>query len=180
MRFAPFRVAEPASGARNLTKTALQVVVIWTTTLYLAPLAIVALEAQRGATRITRAPLLGWLALVGFSALGLWSGYVMATRGRGTPLPLDTARELVISGPYRVVRNPMAIAGLGQGLGVALILGSLGVALYVLAGGALWNFFVRPIEEADLERRFGDTFRDYRHSVSCWRPSWPPYRRVGA
>jgi protein-S-isoprenylcysteine O-methyltransferase Ste14 len=180
MPFAPFRVAEPASGARNLAKTALQVVVIWTTTLYLAPLAIVALEAQLGATQIARAPLLGWLALIAFSALGLWSGYVMATRGRGTPLPLDTARDLVISGPYRLVRNPMAIAGLGQGLGVALIFGSLGVALYVLAGGTFWNFCVRPIEEADLERRFGDAFRAYRDAVSCWHPSWPPYPGDGA
>jgi protein-S-isoprenylcysteine O-methyltransferase Ste14 len=179
MPFAPFRVAEPASEARNLAKTALQVVVIWTTTLYFAPLGIVALESRLGPTRLARAPLVGWLALIAFSAFGLWSGYVMATRGRGTPLPLDTARELVIAGPYRVVRNPMAVAGLGQGLGVALMFGSLGVALYVLAGGVLWNFVVRPIEEADLERRFGDAFRAYRRAVPCWRPSWPPYRRDG-
>jgi protein-S-isoprenylcysteine O-methyltransferase Ste14 len=176
MPFAPFRVAEPATDARNLGKTAMQIVVIWTTTLYVVPLGIVAVESRMGIAPVLAATRWGWLVLAACSALGLFSGYTMATRGRGTPLPLDTARELVVSGPYRVVRNPMAIAGLGQGLGVALIFGSLGVALYVLAGGAIWNFFVRPIEEADLEQRFGDAFRVYRRSVPCWRPCWPPFR----
>ena len=40
----------------------------------------------------------------------------MAVTGRGTPLPFDAARDLVVSGPYRLVRNPMVVAGLTQSL----------------------------------------------------------------
>ena len=44
---------------------------------------------------------IGWSTLVLASLLGLWSGWTMATRGHGTPFPLDTARELVMQGPRR-------------------------------------------------------------------------------
>lgn len=48
----------------------------------------------------------GALAMIAASALGLWSGATMAL-----PLPSATARKLVIAGPYRYVRNPMAVPG---------------------------------------------------------------------
>ena len=41
---------------------------------------------------------------------------------------------------------------------------------FTFAGSLIWNYAVRPLEEADLERRFGDEFRRYRSSVRCW---WP-------
>ena len=59
----------------------------------------------------------------------------MVRDGEGTPLPLDQTNRLVVSGPYYYVRNPMAIAGIGQGLSVALIFQSLPVGIYSLLGG---------------------------------------------
>src|SRR5262249_29469260 len=112
-------------------------------------------------------------------ALGLTSGVVMAVHGRGTPLPADCARELVVVGPYRFVRNPMAIAGLGQGVAVGLFLGSPLVIAYAPAGGPIWDHFVRPWEEADLEARFGGPYRHYRASVRCWLPRLSAYRQGG-
>ena len=94
----------------------------------------------------------------------------MAYYGQGTPLPLDTARKMVIKGPYAYVRNPMAIAGLSQGIGVALIFGSFWTIIYVLLGGLLWQFFVRPVEEQDLLDRFGADFEQYRQKVRIWIP----------
>lgn len=87
--------------------------------------------------------------------------------------PLDTARSLVTKGPYAWVRNPMAIAGLLQGTGVALFLGSPIVLVYVLAGGLLWQLLVRPVEERDLLERFGAGYTAYRASVRCWIPRRP-------
>jgi protein-S-isoprenylcysteine O-methyltransferase Ste14 len=69
----------------------------------------------------------------------------------------------------------MALTGLGQGASVSLALGSAGVLSYVIAGGLLWNFLMRPLEEADLEARFGEAFRAYRRNVPCWYPRWDPY-----
>jgi protein-S-isoprenylcysteine O-methyltransferase Ste14 len=100
----------------------------------------------------------------------------MSVAGSGTPLPLDTARKLVVSGPYRYVRNPMAVAGLAQGACVGIILGSFGTLIYVLAGMIVWNYFVRPAEEADLALRFGEAYADYCKKTKCWIPNFPGYR----
>lgn len=78
--------------------------------------------------------------------------------------------EWVIAGPYRYVRNPMAISGIVQGAAVGLIMGSWLVVVYAVLGSAVWNWVVRPHEEADLAARFGDEFTRYRQRVRCWVP----------
>lgn len=172
-----FRVAAPASTAFNLAKTFAQIVVMWGTALYVVPSLINAAELHAGtnALRFTPRVQLGLVLFLLFSAGGLWSGYIIATRGRGTPLPLDAPRAFVVSGPYRYIRNPMAVTGLGQGASVGLAMGSYGVLLYVFAGGLVWNFVFRPLEEADLEARFGEAYRAYRRYVPCWYPRLRAY-----
>ena len=177
MRVALFREAVDAPAWRNLAKTAVQVVVLWTLALWVVPVAIVrALDAMHVTwLSVTPLPVAGWVLLSVASAVGLWSAATMARLGRGTPLPLDHARALVVAGPYAYVRNPMAVTGLAQGLGVALVLGSVAVALYVAAGGALWNWIVRPLEEQRLTEQFGDSYGAYQRAVRCWRPRLAPY-----
>ena len=112
----------------------------------------------------------GAVILMLASVLGVASAVTMSSRGRGTPLPSAMPNRLVIAGPYRWVRNPMAVAGIAQGVGVGLVLGSWLVVAYAMIGSLVWNYAVRPLEEADLENRFGAEFRRYRSSVSCWVP----------
>jgi protein-S-isoprenylcysteine O-methyltransferase Ste14 len=171
------RVASSQRRGWNLFKTLLQTAFLWTTALWIIPRTIYALQVQGGGVGLFAAqPLAGWAILVAASGLGLWSGITMAWYGEGTPLPLDTARRFVVEGPYTRLRNPMAVAGLSQGAGVGLVLGSWMVLAYVLAGGVLWQLLARPVEEADLEQRFGDAYRQYRAAVPCWRPVWKAYR----
>ena len=178
------REACPAPASWNVAKTLAQTVVFWSTFLIILPAGIYQLEQVAGldglrfASPVTRVA--GVLLFVVAGAFSLTSGVVMAVRGRGTPLPADCPRALVIAGPYRYVRNPMAIAGLAQGAAVGLYLGSPLILVYVLAGGLLWNYAVRPWEEADLERRFGEPFRGYRRSVRCWWPRGRPYAPAAA
>ena len=94
----------------------------------------------------------------------------MAMRGEGTPLPAATARNLVVVGPYRFVRNPMAVAGALQAIGVGLWRGSWMVIASSIAGAVIWNTFIRPEEEADLAARFGSDYETYRSVVRCWIP----------
>ena len=117
---------------------------------------------------------------VACSALNVASGAVLAVRGRGTPLPVACPRALVVAGPYRYVRNPMAVAGIGQGVAVALGLGSWLVLLYALAGAVIWHVAVRPAEERDLAARFGRAYTTYRRAVPLWRARRRPYDRPGA
>ena len=78
--------------------------------------------------------------------------------------------RLAITGPYRSVRNPMALAGLLQTVGVGLVVGSWMVCAIAVAGAVVWNVFIRPAEEADLAARFGEPYRRYAEHVRCWIP----------
>lgn len=159
--------------SRALLHTGLQSAVFWTVFLVLIPVPIWWVEQELGWALVTRAPAIGLGLFLMAGSLGIWSGYTMARVGGGTPIPTASAPNLVKSGPYRIVRNPMAIAGLIQGVAVGLWLGSWLVWLYVLIGGVLWNETVRPAEEEDLRQRFGDEFDSYRQRIRCWLPSWP-------
>ncbi|MGW9346005.1 methyltransferase family protein, partial [Streptomyces albidoflavus] len=156
--------------ARHIFTTFAQILVFWGLFLGVIPLALSSLEARWGLA-VVFPPLvsvMGWVLFVLASGLGLWSAAAMTITGDGTPLPAATANRLVTAGPYRVVRNPMAVSGFLQAIAVGLALSSWTVVVYAVLGSLLWNFAVRPLEEADLEMRFGDDFRRYRDAVRCW------------
>lgn len=177
-----FRAREAclASPGWNAFKSFMQTIVFWALFLAVIPSGIYALEdaleLEQWRFPSTAAMWSGCVLFVLGGSLGLTSGAIMAIRGLGTPMPTDCARVLVIVGPYRYIRNPMALAGIAQGVAVGLILGSPAVIAYALTGGPVWNWFVRPWEEADLERRFGTPYRHYRQSIRCWLPSFPGYQ----
>lgn len=170
-----FAVAPVAAARTNVARTARQTVVFWGTFLVVLP-AIIALVEARWLLRIERPPVvqaLGILLLVAASVLGVWSARSLAVLGEGTPLPSTQTRRLVVAGPYRWVRNPMAIAGIVQGMAVGLAIGSWMVVVWAAAGSLVWNQAVRPEEEADLLARFGADYAAYRDRVRCWLPRQP-------
>ncbi len=122
------REAVLASPARNVAKTLAQSALFWSVFLLILPRVI--LKIERGllpgpskylSSQASRR--VGQILFACGSALGLWSGITMALRGKGTPLPLDAPRELVVAGPYRRLRNPMAVSGVAQGVAVGLASG---------------------------------------------------------
>ena len=107
MKLTVFREARPAGPAWNLLKTAVQVVVVWGFALVLLPAVVITVEDAVGVPR-WRWPGRLWVGAVTLafgSATGLSSAWFMAVRGRGTPVPFDAARELIVVGCYRIVRN---------------------------------------------------------------------------
>lgn len=172
-----FRTADPkASTRRHLATTAVQVIVFWSLFLGVAPFIIRTLEQRWQLTVIAPEPVraFGAALFVAASAVGIWSAVAISAFGRGTPLPSDAATRLVIAGPYRFVRNPMALGSIAQGVAVGLFLSSWLVVTYALCGALVWNYAVRPHEERDLEERFGESFRRYRDEVRCWLPRLRP------
>lgn len=173
----PFRVATSTSLGVHVARTLAETIVLWGLFLGAFPILVAATERELG-WRLdppTATSPLGWTLFATASALGLWSGWTMTSAGEGTPLPRDTARRLVVSGPYRWVRNPMTVAGLAQAIGVGLVLGSWAVVLYALVGAGVWNAFARPAEERDLAARFGAAYERYRAAIPCWRPTLRPF-----
>ena len=163
------------TAAAHLASTFGQIVLFWGFFLVMIPLVLVVLE-QRWAVALPFSSAVGPIGvavLVLASALGLWSAVVMSTLGGGTPLPSAMPNRLVIAGPYRWIRNPMAVAGIVQGAAIGLILHSWLVLAYAIVGSLVWNYAVRPLEEADLKERFGEEFRQYRDTVRCWIPQLP-------
>ncbi len=182
-----FRTADPgAATSRHVVATTVQIVVFWGLFLGVFPVAIAVAEHRWRLHPALPGPVVTALLVVGLvvlalaSALGIASAAAMSTKGAGTPLPSASANRLVVAGPYRSVRNPMALAGITQGVAVGLLLGSWMVVVYALAGSIVWNCVVRPLEEADLEDRFGEDFRRYAARVRCWVPRWPIAASVGA
>lgn len=177
--FGPFaiRPAPSASTSTHVARTTGQLIVFWGLFLAVFP-AIISFAERRWGLHLSFPGALQWAGLVlllAASALGIWSAVAMSTRGEGTPLPSATARRLVIAGPYRFVRNPMALAGIAQGAAVGLMVESWFVVLYALCGSLVWNWVVRPLEEADLTERFGAAYSAYASDVRCWLPRLTPY-----
>jgi protein-S-isoprenylcysteine O-methyltransferase Ste14 len=165
-----FRNATSGTAA-NACKTVVQIVCIWFLALAVIPYVLLdAFPPAPGPRSIVwTAASVGLFAAA--SALGLASSFFFVRDGAGTPLLLDQSNALVVTGPYRCVRNPMAIAGIAQGLAVGMYWRSAPIVAYALLGAVVWHVVVRPVEERDMERRFGAAYEDYRRRVACWIPA---------
>lgn len=173
-----FRQAKISSTNYVMLKTFTQIVVVWSIILIVFPYLITIIEGRLSFPRLEFAyqKPIAVVLFVAFSSVGILAAIVMSRLGKGTPLPLDHASDLVVRGPYAWVRNPMAVSGIGQGLAVALFLGSPLVAVYAVMGSAIWQFIFRPLEEDDMADRFGESYENYRKAVRCWVPQTSQFR----
>jgi protein-S-isoprenylcysteine O-methyltransferase Ste14 len=64
----------------------------------------------------------------------------------------------------------MYIGGLAMLAGFGFFQRSISILLFALSLVALFHLFVRFVEEPGLERRFGQSYRDYKQSVNRWVP----------
>lgn len=90
--------------------------------------------------------------------------------GKGTPAPWAPPKILVIIGIYRYVRNPMMMGVWCVLIGEANLFMSVGILIWFLMFFIGSIFFVPLWEEADLERRFGESYREYKKDVPRWIP----------
>jgi protein-S-isoprenylcysteine O-methyltransferase Ste14 len=97
----------------------------------------------------------------------LWE---FATRGRGIPAPIDHPKELVVTGLYRYVRNPMYLGVLLFLFGEALFLEYWSFFLYALGWLAFVHLNVLIYEEPNLRRKFGTSYDRYTAAVRRWIP----------
>jgi len=99
-----------------------------------------------------------------------------ALQGLGTPAPVAPTQNLVVTGLYRYVRNPIYVAVVAIILGQALLFGAWGL---VVLGAVLWlgfHLFVLAYEEPTLQETFGAQYEAYRANVPRWIARLTPWR----
>lgn len=100
----------------------------------------------------------------------LWSFWNFLKEGRGTPAPIDPPKELVKTGFYRYVRNPMYVAVLSIIIGHFLWFEYWNLLIYAIVVFVAFNSFVAYYEEPTLKRKFGSSYEDYLKRVPRWIP----------
>ena len=131
-----------------------------------------------------RPPFLGLELTRGIGAIMILAGVPglvdafarFALQGLGTPAPIAPTRNLVVTGLYRYVRNPIYVAVVAIILGQAVLMGDWRLIIY---GALLWlafHVFVVAYEEPTLERTFGREYEAFRAAVPRWIPRMTPWR----
>ena len=86
-------------------------------------------------------------------------------RGKGTPVPVVPTKEFLQNGPYRYVRNPMILGFFLYVLGWAFLFNKIGSFLATAVIIALLLAEIKFIEEVELEKRFGEAYREYKKQI---------------
>jgi len=102
-----------------------------------------------------------------------WVSLAFVMQGKGTPIPVLPPKEFVAQGLYRHVRNPMYIGGLLIVMAQTTFFLSPSLLLYTLLLWLALHSFVVFIEEPQLERRFGTSYRQYKTRTPRWFPRRP-------
>jgi protein-S-isoprenylcysteine O-methyltransferase Ste14 len=105
------------------------------------------------------------------AALALWCIVTFVGRGRGTPAPFDPPRQLVVLGPYRMVRNPMYLGAALALAGAALYYQSWALLAYSAGFLLITHLFVISYEEPTLHSTFGPAYLQYCERVRRWCPT---------
>ena len=116
---------------------------------------------------------LGATLLIAGLGLVAWCISLFARVGKGTLAPWDPTTNLVAAGPYRYTRNPMITGVFTILAGEALALGSWRLALWALTFFVFNHLYFMIVEEPGLERRFGDSYPEYKRTVPRWIPRKP-------
>jgi protein-S-isoprenylcysteine O-methyltransferase Ste14 len=108
------------------------------------------------------------IAAVALGLLLIFSAPALFVRQRTTIIPHGKARSLVMSGPYRVTRNPMYFGLALIHVGAAILVQSYGALAAVLL--PLWALQTKiiPYEESRLTEIFGDEYRQYARRTRRW------------
>src|SRR5262247_4755678 len=98
-----------------------------------------------------------------------------ALEGLGTPAPVAPPRQLVVTGLYRHVRNPIYVSVVAVVLDQELVFADWRLIAY---GGVFWllaHAYVVTYEEPTLKRTFGAAYDVFCSNVPRWLPRPTPW-----
>ena len=95
----------------------------------------------------------------------LWTAHVQIKRGLGTSIPMLPPEKLLMNGPYRYCRNPMAFGGYIYYFGINCIIGSPSAFFIVIWFVIILTIIIKIGEEPDVEKRFGQACTKYKRET---------------
>ena len=104
------------------------------------------------------------------TAMLIWCFWDFVQKGKGTPAPIEPPKELVVSGLYNYVRNPMYVGVLLVIIGHFLWFGYWNLLIYALLVFLAFSVFVIFYEEPTLKQNFGSAYEEYLKRVPRWFP----------
>lgn len=145
------------------------------------------LFTYRAALIIPLAGPIAWLAFAsqgptGYGRLAAGFALVIASQmirlasvrwiGKRARVHRSRPRELIVSGPFRRVRNPIYVANIGTTLGLAVLAGAgpsiaLGSVAYLII---IYTGIIRHEEEV-LRETFGESYDAYCRETPRWMPA---------
>jgi len=104
--------------------------------------------------------------------ISAWSAFQFI-KVKGTPIPFNPPPQLVKSGPYRVVRNPMLAGVFLMLFGIGFAVSSVSLVVFFTPLYVLLNVWeLKNIEEPELEKRLGNAYIEYRRKTPMFIPGY--------
>ena len=110
---------------------------------------------------------LGILIIIFGIILNLWTDSLFKKR-QTTIKPHEMPNFFISSGPFRISRHPMYLGMILILLGVAVFLGSLISFVFPIIFVMIIEKLFIPMEEKNLEKKFGDKYIAYKKRVRKW------------
>jgi protein-S-isoprenylcysteine O-methyltransferase Ste14 len=106
---------------------------------------------------------IAWITIwLGVGVLG-WSLFAQVRTGKGTPAHVAPPQKLIVSGPYRLCRNPIQLGAMIYYFGVGTRFGSMSIAVIMfLLTLLLGSLYHKLVEEKELLARFGEEYEEYK------------------
>jgi len=103
-------------------------------------------------------------------AVTAWSAFHFL-KVKGTPVPFNPPPKVVITGPYRYVRNPMLTGVFLFLFGIGFIFNSASLVFFFTPLYMLINVWeLKKIEEPELIKRLGDEYIEYQRHTPMFIP----------
>ena len=112
----------------------------------------------------------GWLKPAGIVLLFM-GGIVVLLCGGMLSTPGIIPTKFVVLGPFRYTRNPMSLGLVTTMFGLALFCRSISILLFSVILFLILHGIVVLWEESFLEKRYGESYVQYKHSVNRWLPT---------
>ena len=110
---------------------------------------------------------LGFVFIAFGVILNIWADFLLK-KMKTTVKPYENPTQLIISGPFRISRNPQYIGFAAILLGISINLGTLITFISPIGFVILMELMFIPFEEENLKKVFGKKYLNYKKKVRRW------------